>query len=59
MSRKFLSMILAGCLTVSLLAGCGGNEVAKDSTSQVIMLQILHQQTRLQLNIGNIFMKQK
>lgn len=33
MSRKILSMVLAGCMTLSLLVGCGSKEVAEDSTS--------------------------
>ena len=33
MFKKVLSMILAGCISVSLLAGCGGNEATSDSST--------------------------
>ncbi len=33
MRRKILSMILAGCMTVSLLAGCGSKGAAENSTA--------------------------
>ena len=31
--KKVLSMILAGCISVSLLAGCGSNEATSDSSA--------------------------
>ena len=33
MFKKVLSMILAGCISVSLLAGCGSNEATTDSSA--------------------------